>query len=153
MRAFKGVALFIAIAAAALWLRPAVHTSAQEVLPIPVVTAGEKLRDGMKLKLDYTQQILNGLVLRDFDSIKSAATALKQITLHDPKQIEGDQTDNDLYEHFRLEFLRISTQVEQLAGRENLEGTAFAYQNLTANCLACHSYLSGDTRVTLLKAE
>ena len=43
----------------------------------------------------------------------------------------------------RIQILRNRTR-EEMAKEENLEGAAYAYQNLTANCLACHSYLTGQ---------
>ena len=98
----------------------------------------------MQAKLVHSQSILNGLVTRDFDSVASAAKAMKKVSLAAPKHIEGDATDNELYNHFRLEFLRITTLMQNMAEQENLEGAAFAYQSLTANCLACHSYLDGS---------
>ena len=96
----------------------------------------------MAAKLTHSKDLLEGLVTRDFDKIAEAATAMKQVSINGPKSIEGDRTDDELFEHFRWEFLRISTQLETMAADKNLEGAAFAYQNLTANCLACHSYLA-----------
>lgn len=112
--------------------------------PIPTQTVQDAVRDAMHKKLEHSQKILNGLVTRDFGLIEDAAAKLKTVSLSAPKRIEGDETDNEVYEHFRLEFLRICTLMEEMAKKENLEGSAFAYQSLTANCLACHSYLDQD---------
>lgn len=113
-----------------------------QVKPIPTQTYQEQVRQSMQVKTDLSKEILPALVMRDFGTIESTAKKLKNVSLQAPKRIEGDDTENDLYKHFRLEFLRLTTQLEQMAAAENLEGTAYAYQNLTANCLACHGFLN-----------
>lgn len=117
-----------------------------EVKPIPTETLDEAVRGTMREKLAHSQLILNGLVTRDFAMLKDAAREMKTVSLSDPQQIAGDETDNELYDHFRLEFLRTCTLIERMADEKNLEGAAFAYQSLTANCLSCHSYLDQDEK-------
>lgn len=141
-RQFCVFALFCATSAAIVSI--AFMARAEEkTQTIPTETVADKVRQAMLAKTSHAQGILHGLVTRDFDRIKQTAAKLKQVSLEAPKDIEGDDVDNELYHHFRLEFLRISTQLEKMAEAENVEGAAFAYQNLTANCLACHSYLHG----------
>jgi len=117
---------------------------AQDVKPIPTVTQTDEIHQSMAKKFERSQDNMKGLVNSDFQLLKSAATLLKQISLKAPKTVDGDPIDNELYDHFKLEFLRLTTQLEEMAKEENLEGAAYAYQNLTANCLACHSYLTGQ---------
>lgn len=117
---------------------------AEDVKPIPTVTQTDEIHVSMAKKFERSQDIMKGLVTSDFQLLKSAATSLKQISLKAPKTVDGDPIDNELYDHFKLEFLRLTTQLEEMAKEENLEGAAYAYQNLTANCLACHSYLTGQ---------
>lgn len=137
------ILLAVVLAAmAGLLYRGSTESRAQEIRPIPTTGKADEIRQAMHVKLHHSQQVLHGLVTRDFSRIQSAAGALKQVSLAAPKELEGDQTDNELYEHFKLEFLRLTTQLEETAKARNLDGAAFAYQNLTANCLACHSYLA-----------
>ncbi len=117
-----------------------------DVQPIPTESLDERVRGTMREKLAHSQLILNGLVTHDFEMMEKAAGDLKRISLSAPEQIEGDETDNELYEHFRLEFLRTCTLIERMSKEKNLEGAAFAYQSMTANCLTCHSYLDRDER-------
>lgn len=112
------------------------------VQPIPTETSNEKLRRSMAQKLPRMQKILEGLVRKDFEAIEDAASKLKEISLQAPKNLEGNDIDNQLYDHFKLEFLRLTTQLEAMAKAKNAEGGAFVYQNLTSNCMACHSYLA-----------
>lgn len=123
----------------------AMHAVAQNAKPIPTETTQESVRRSMRDKSKQAQSILPALVMGDFVSIKETATKLKAISLHAPDGIEGDETENDLYKHFRLEFLRVTSQLEKMAEQENLEGTAYAYEKLTANCLACHGYLTDQS--------
>ncbi|MCA8996588.1 MAG: hypothetical protein KDA80_06380 [Planctomycetaceae bacterium] len=127
-----------------LFLRSHRLIPAEDVKPIPTETVEEEIQKAMRAKLTISQDILNGLVTRDFELIQQAAGELKKVSLNAPEHIEGDETDNELYKHFRLEFLRINTLMEDMAKDENVEGAAFAYQSLTANCLACHSYLHAN---------
>lgn len=101
-------------------------------------------------KLVYSQSVLHGLVTQDFTQIERGSERLRATSLLSPGPYSRDALDDELYEHFRLEFLRLSTDLGQMARDENLAGAAFTYNNLTANCMACHQYLRGQTppRVT-----
>ena len=142
------VAILFAVVAIAFIYQTQSSSVGDDVQPIPTESLDATVRGTMQEKLAHSQLILNGLVTRDFTMMKNAAEELKTISLGAPQQIEGDQIDNELYEHFRLEFLRTCTLIERMSKEENLEGAAFAYQSLTANCLACHSYLDRDEQAT-----
>lgn len=139
-----GSVLALAVLAAGYWLLTG-HETAAQVEPIPIQTPGAakgELRPYMHAKLYHTQQVMGGLVTHDFAEIRKGAGALKQTSLDAPQPKGNDKTDDELYEHFKLEFLRLTTQLGQMADDENLEGAAFVYQSLTANCMACHEFLS-----------
>jgi hypothetical protein len=146
MDTWKWLLAATSLAAGGILLPRGVQSSAQDVRPIPTQTLAAEVRGTMSAKLTHSKDLLEGLVTRDFDKIEKAATAMKQVSLNGPTRVEGDQVEDELFGHFRLEFLRISTQLEEMAKKENLEGAAFAYQNLTAHCLACHSYLTHRDR-------
>lgn len=136
------LAVFVAAMTASVLCLTAI---AQNADPIPTETKQDAVRRSMHEKSQQAQAILPALVMSDFDAIKEAAAKLKTISLQAPADIEGDDTENELYQHFRLEFLRVTSQLEKMASDENLEGTAYAYEKLTANCLACHSYLTSQS--------
>ncbi|MCA9087721.1 MAG: hypothetical protein KDA90_03695 [Planctomycetaceae bacterium] len=104
----------------------------------------ETLGPYMHAKLVHSQQVLRGLVTHNFGDVRKGAGALKQTSLDAPKPRGKDPLDLELYEHFKLEFLRLTTQLGEMADEENLEGAAFVYQNLTANCMACHQFLQAN---------
>lgn len=106
-------------------------------------------------KLVYSQSVLHGLVIQDFTQVERGAERLRATSLVSPGPYSRDALDDELYEHFRLEFLRLSTDLGKMARDENLAGAAFTYNNLTANCMACHQYLQDRTaqRVTGLEQD
>lgn len=109
---------------------------------------GEDTQLVMAAKLTYSQKILEGLVTQDFASVEKAAAALSQISLHPAPQFSkaGDKTDEQVYEHFRMEFARHVVQLQRHARRKELEATAYVQQNMTATCIACHDYIRDDLK-------
>lgn len=133
---------------ALIWMNAPQGVTAQ-VKQIPIQegkSAAEELRPYMHAKLYSAQQVMRGLVTHNFDDIRQAAGSLKQTSLDAPEPEGDDKIDGELYEHFRLEFLRLTTQLNEMAEAKNLEGAAFVYQGLTANCMACHDYLNRGTQ-------
>lgn len=122
--------------------------SPAQVTPIPVTTndaekSSDETQAVMQAKLGHTQKVLEGLVTQDFKAIQKAAAALSKISLTPPPDLTraGDKTDEQVYEHFRMEFARLAGQLERHARREELAATAYVQQNLTATCIACHDYI------------
>lgn len=102
----------------------------------------------MAAKLTHSQKILEGLVTQDFEEVEKAAKALSGISLNPAPEFSkaGDKSDQQVYEHFRLEFARQVTQLQRHARRKELEATAYVQQNLTATCIACHDYIRDDLK-------
>jgi hypothetical protein len=114
------------------------------VEPIPAHSdsaPAPSIKPYMQAKLVHAENVLQGLVLQDFDRITRGAEGLRNTSLSTPGPHGADRLNDEVYQHFRLEFLRLSTRLAELAEAKNLEGTAFTYNNLTANCMACHHYL------------
>ena len=97
----------------------------------------------MQARLSHAQKVLEGLVTHDFESIENAAAALSKISLSPPPDLAkaGDKTDEQVYDHFRMEFARLAGQLEGHARRKEPAATAYVQQNLTATCIACHDYI------------
>lgn len=123
----------------------ALRTNADKVMPIPVEVPSRNkpanVKTYMKMKELGAHKILGGLIHRDFEAIKKGAESLKWVSLDSPKRKSHDEMHNKIYEHFRLEFTRSAGKLEQMAEDKNLDGAAYAYQNLTATCIACHEHL------------
>lgn len=120
-----------------------------QVKSIPVTVpesqpvGGADTRMMMHAKLIHSQKVLEGLVTHDFRVVEQAAAALSKISLSPPPDLTkaGDKSDTEVYEHFRMEFARLTGQLEGHARRKELEATAYVQQNLTATCIACHDYI------------
>jgi hypothetical protein len=118
-----------------------------QVSRIPAVvsddSAGEDETIKMQAKLVHAQNVLEGLVNHDFDMIEKAAAGLKSISLTPVPDLgkAGDRTDEQVYEHFRLDFARLAGRLEVHAQQRAPEATAYVYQNLTDTCIACHDYI------------
>ncbi|REJ72885.1 MAG: hypothetical protein DWQ34_20040 [Planctomycetota bacterium] len=123
---------------------PSATQADDQVRPIPTEEtqdAEQSIRPYMHAKLVHSQGVLHGLVLEDFSRIALAADSLRVTSRLSPEFVSDDVLDDEVYKHFQLEFLRLSTRLGELARDENLEGAAFTYNSLTANCMACHQYL------------
>lgn len=120
-----------------------------QVRNVPFTKSDNPSRDSdptrvvMQAKLIHSQKVMEGLVTQDFDMIEAAAGALSEISLTPPPDLAktGDKTDEQVYEHFRMEFARLAGQLKGHARREELEATAWVQQNMTATCIACHEYI------------
>ncbi|MCA9057017.1 MAG: hypothetical protein KDA85_00900 [Planctomycetaceae bacterium] len=114
---------------------------------IPVETQqgrdrGQPVEAIMLAKLNAAERVLEGLVTHDMDRVRSAAETMKLMSLDPPAGWEKDGNDDDeVYEHFRMEFMRQSARLEQMAADGNMAGAAYYQQNLTATCIACHDYI------------
>jgi Tfp pilus assembly protein PilP len=101
----------------------------------------------MHAKLAQSQRVFEGLVTRDFDRIRRSAEELSTTTLTLPGVAPGEHRDDEVFEHFRLEFLRLAGRLGQLAEARNLEGSAYVSEQLNSTCIACHEYLRDELKV------
>ncbi len=116
-----------------------------EVEPKKKVDEDVRIDDLMDSKLRYSEKILTGLVTHDFKLIGKSAESMKNIGLRHPKKdLEKKSDDGEVYEHFRMEFMRQAARLEEEAKKENLAGAAYFAQNLTATCIACHDYIRDE---------
>jgi hypothetical protein len=122
--------------------------AADEAKPIPIQSdddASPSIKPYMHAKLVHAESVLQGLVLQDFDRIARGAEGLRTTSLSSPAPHSADKLNDEVYEHFRLEFLRLSTRLGEMADAKNLDGAAFSWNSLTANCMACHEYLRKES--------
>ena len=120
----------------------------KRVKPIPVEvgpTATRKdVRPFMLAKLTNSHRVFEGLVMKDFTKIKQGAESLKLTSLSVPLAPSGETQDDEVFDHFRTEFLRLAFKLEQMADAKNLEGSAYVAEKLNGTCIACHQYLRDE---------
>jgi hypothetical protein len=88
----------------------------------------------MQKKLHYSENILQGLVNKDFEQIEKNArsmAALNQIE----KWVHGGTPDYRAQLHL---FQHANEQLVRAAGQQNLDGAALAYVQLSLSCIHCH---------------
>lgn len=90
----------------------------------------------MRLKLDHTQKIVEGLALEDFDLISKHAKEIGELSKHEKWRVY--QTPE--YGIYSADFQRITEGLVEAADDENLDGAALAYVEMTLSCVKCHKY-------------
>lgn len=90
-------------------------------------------------------------MIRDFDRIEVAAKSLMQISLETPGVEPDGRRSDEVFEHLKLEFVRLAARLKQTAADENLEGSAYITEKLNATCISCHQYLRDELPRTTLQ--
>lgn len=126
----------LALAAIALLftcLGPAAAVPAQE----KGETKNQPTSFWMKKKLDYSQNILAGIAVADFDKIAENGEAMRGLS-----KIEGffrGQTPG-----YRVQLQIFEQAVDEIirqAKKDNVDGAALAFTQLTISCVNCHKHL------------
>ena len=88
----------------------------------------------MRKKLEYSEKILGGLAAADFDTIGKTARTMSSLT-HMEKWVRGTVPE---YRTQLQVFQNANEQIIRAADKENLDGAALAYVQLTLSCVNCH---------------
>ena len=103
----------------------------------------EKYSSGwMKLKLEYSQNLLAGIAKSDFDSIVQNAEGMRGLTMVE-EFIRGKKPGYSL----QLEIFKdANSEMIKQAQHGNLEGTALAFTQLTLSCVNCHKRIREEPK-------
>ena len=89
----------------------------------------------MRKKMDYSQAILQGLAMGDFEAIRINGERMSLLN-----KVEGFvRRRNPRYKMYVREFEHINNEIVEHAEQENLAGVTLAFNQLTVNCVNCHS--------------
>ncbi|WP_372721959.1 hypothetical protein [Novipirellula sp.] len=91
----------------------------------------------MKMKLDKSKAILEGLTLEDFEAIAQNAKALKLLSLESGWNVL--QTPE--YVTQSQEFRRTAEMIAEAAKEKNISRATLGYVSMTVRCVECHSYM------------
>lgn len=94
----------------------------------------------MKMKLEYSKNLLEALTTEDFDKIKANAKALKAMSLAAEWEVPEIPNVQE-YLTYSSDFQRLCDDVAKAADRKNIDGTTLNYVQLTVNCVKCHQYV------------
>jgi hypothetical protein len=97
----------------------------------------------MKKKLEYSQNILGGIANADFDKIVQNAEAMRSVSKVEGfvrRQTPGYRTQLHIFEESADEIIRQGK-------KDNVEGAALAFTQLTISCVNCHKHLRAELNV------
>ncbi|HET6884542.1 MAG TPA: hypothetical protein VFI31_30590 [Pirellulales bacterium] len=91
----------------------------------------------MRLKLEHSQKLLEGVVLEDFPAIKQHAQKLAALSLDENWQILQTRE----YRDYTQDFQQIASRLSKAADEKNLDGAALGYVQMTLVCVNCHKHV------------
>jgi hypothetical protein len=94
----------------------------------------------MRMKLEYSKRVLEGLTLEDYSTISKNAKALKRLSEAAEWEVPTIPNVGD-YLIFTTEFQRLADEMDRKAKDKNIDGATLAYLRLTMNCVTCHKYV------------
>jgi hypothetical protein len=128
-------ALFsFAIAAVDKAKQPAPADAAKEARP-----RDKDLSHFMRLKLEASGKVLEGLAVEDFALIKEGAQKLNEMSTAEKWRVSNDA----LYRNFSGDFQRVTGELVKAADDKNLDRAALKWMDVTMNCIECHRYARG----------
>lgn len=109
----------------------------------PVRTVEQSEGMLMRSKLKRSQNVLEGLLRKDYQVIAEGAKEMRMIS----EAAEWPRARDNVYEHFSAEFRRQCVKLEKLASEQNHQGATFTYLHMTNLCIECHDYVRDSLRV------
>ena len=94
----------------------------------------------MRMKLEFSKKVLEGLTLEDYPTISKNAKALKRLSEAAEWEVPTIPNAGD-YVVFTSEFQRLADEMDRKAKDKNIDGATLAYLRLTMNCVNCHKYV------------
>lgn len=91
----------------------------------------------MKKKLDYSQEILAGITVADFDQVTAAASQIRTLN-----KIESFvKARNPAYREQLKAFQEANEEILQKAEAKDVDGAGAAFSKMTTSCIRCHKVL------------
>ncbi len=100
----------------------------------------EKRSQFMRLKLEYSKGIVEGLALENYDLILKNSQALKRLSMAAEWEVPTIP-DVENYIPYTVEFQRATDQLSQEARDKDIDGATLAYMKVTMTCVSCHKYV------------
>ena len=99
------------------------------------------VKEAMRQKVAYSQQVLVGITLEDFGLI--ADNAKKLVELSNKTNWYSRQVPE--YELFLNEFRRNAQQLTEAGQQKNLDAASLAYVQMTSSCVSCHKFIRNSS--------
>ncbi len=94
-------------------------------------------RDYMRVKLMFTQNIIEGLTMKNFETIRQAGEEIRTVT----EGAAWNAVDSDEYRFQSREFQRSVESLIKAAETGNIEATTLRFFGMTTKCVDCHEHL------------
>lgn len=91
----------------------------------------------MKKKLDYSEEILAGIAVADFDRVSVAAGHMRTLN----KVESFARARNPAYRDQLKAFQEANEEILRRAEAKDVDGAAAAFSSLTTSCIRCHKDL------------
>src|SRR5512133_258687 len=95
------------------------------------------VKEAMRQKVAYSQQVLVGITLEDYGLI--ANNAEKLVELSNKTNWYSRQVPE--YELFLNEFRRNAQELMKAGQQKNLDAASVAYGQMTSSCISCHKFI------------
>lgn len=96
-----------------------------------------QMRQFMRLKLQASNQILEGLVTENFKKISDGAAQLGKMSAAEKWRASNDP----MYLQHSGDFRRMVDKLKKKAADDNLEACALVWLDVTMSCLECHEFV------------
>ena len=128
------VALLILLAGCISTSTVSADPPAEQANDREVKTDTKEMSVWMRKKMDYSQAILRGLAMGDYEAIEVSAAQMHRLN-----KVEGFvRRRNPRYTRYVREFESISSELVEQAKAENLAGVTLTFNQMTVNCVNCH---------------
>jgi len=114
----------------------------------PPQTPPTKLSPLMRMKLDKSKEILEGLALEDYEKIAKNARSMKLLSMESGWNVL--QTKE--YATQSRDFRRTCDLIAEAAAEKDTGRAALGYVAMTVRCVECHAYMRKH-RTQLMKLE
>gem|GEM_PF-5612600 len=94
-------------------------------------------RDYMRVKLMFTQNIIEGLTMKNFGTILQAGEEIRNVT----QGAAWNAVDSDEYRFQSREFQRSVDSLIRAADSGNIDATTMRFFGMTTKCVDCHEHL------------
>lgn len=94
----------------------------------------------MRMKLEYSKNLLEALTTEDFDKIKANAKALKAMSLAAEWEVPEIPNVQE-YLTYSADFQRLCDDLAKSSDKKSIDGATLGFTQLTVNCVKCHQYV------------
>jgi len=94
----------------------------------------------MKMKLEYSKNLLEALTTENYDKIQTNAKALKAMSLAAEWEVAEIPSVQE-YLAYSTDFQRLCDDLSKAAERKSIDGVTLGFTQLTINCVKCHQFV------------